>query len=311
MNANSRSQGKRVFFEAAMAAEKMEVLMKRRQIGKSPEHPAGATRHEVRARIVYVASACFALLSTPACVQGEEGTSTDVENVGTTAERTVIGESASPQDVVVFWQDSSETLSATALTASLRNSTADPIVVQLEILMSEPSGKMVTRSFGERTLQGHETVPVTIPLGDLPVQSVGAASTVTLVASYETHRPELGGSGQFETTLQKLQAHATPRYVTFASDFAQATIRSSAAQARLNLSTSASELRQQLAVGARFTSLRAARPTAVRIHPAATSEAAGVDEGTASEVPSGVMSFVDLPEGALPVTATSTAPQEN
>jgi hypothetical protein len=73
-------------------------------------------------------------------------------------------------------------------------------------------------------------VPLEYTLSDLPAQSVGAASTLSLAAFYD------GGGVQPDGAARVVQVNTPSLYVTLDSSGTSATFRDSAAEARLNSS---------------------------------------------------------------------------
>jgi hypothetical protein len=193
-------------------------------------------------RNVLIVTACSsALFSVHACTQKPNSTEiavikqaleeapSDVQDDG----QQLFDDGASAQAVSITWDDQESNRRGNVLNATITNNTGSKIKVDIKVLAVGPNGQIVTRPLGNRVLQEQASHNLRVPIGDLPIQSVGVSTAVTIVASYPG--PSVNPLTGEAITPLTLDTFAIHRHITFDTDFSQATIRSEAAQIEHNL----------------------------------------------------------------------------
>lgn len=132
--------------------------------------------------------------------------------------------------VTVGWDMTGVGGGVTSLTARVVSRYPEMKNVELELVGAGPDGLQVVRSFGRHAVASRSQVDLKVPLADLPVQSVGLASSAAVVAHYTASYPTRDGTMR-EVTLD---AHGLPVHVTFEPGFGRAAVRTGAEQARWN-----------------------------------------------------------------------------
>ena len=100
-------------------------------------------------------------------------------------------ETASANSVEVVWQPNAEGARGQVLKGEIRNNTDEVLAVELAVVSQSPRGDVVQRPLGVRRLRPKSSSPISLPVAQLPAQSVGLASATTLVATYPTKRVNL------------------------------------------------------------------------------------------------------------------------
>jgi len=188
-----------------------------------------------------IAAYSSAFFGAQACIQSPNSTDVAVTKQALEATPSAVqddgqqlaDDGTSAQAVSLTWDDQESKQQANVLSATLKNNTNSSIKVEIKVLANGPNGQIVTRPLGNRVLQAQESKTIKVPIGDLPIQSVGVSTAVTIVASYPGASTDpLTGEAVTPPTLDTFAVH---RHITFEADFSQATIRSEAAQIEANL----------------------------------------------------------------------------
>jgi len=136
--------------------------------------------------VISLAGALTACLDAPVEVKGVEVTQARLQ-VAAPAN----ADEAGPPPIVVHWEEAADAMPVTQLAAVLENTTDLAIEVELELIGTAVDGSVVGRAYGRRNVPAGKSLPVVIPVRDLPAQSVGASSMFNLVARYELALPEV------------------------------------------------------------------------------------------------------------------------
>jgi hypothetical protein len=164
-----------------------------------------------------------------ACERPEEPSSSEsvIEQGAPPSAAQAGGEQPGSLAVDVAWQLSSAG-EASSMKGRIFNSTAETKVVNVRLVGQDPYGREVARELGTRTVGPRSSLDVSVPVRDLPVQSVGHPSTVALAVRYDLDVPNPDGSrGSLSHEVISPAA-----YVTFAEGFDRAVARRAAEQAR-------------------------------------------------------------------------------
>ena len=188
-----------------------------------------------RASAVGMSLATMALLAAlPSCSQGEGPATPATETAsppGTTEVRSELHDRPSPPAIGVGWDAQATTEEApSVLTGTVKNATRRDRTVSLEVVGIDPHDVVVTRPLGTLVVPAKGSASFRIPVADLPVQSVGLDSRVSILATYEQSAPLPNG----EVRTFNVQTHSAPLHVTFDDVMARATVRTTANQARFN-----------------------------------------------------------------------------
>ena len=140
------------------------------------------------------------------------------------------GDSPGRQALAVYWESRVSSERTTVLRAQLQNATGASKEVSVSLMGVDPHGEIVTRALGTYTVDAKSSVPLRIPIADLPVQSADLSSMVNIVASCQMSFVTPDGTGR----ARSYRFYATPLHVTFDSDWKGATVRSTSEQAKLN-----------------------------------------------------------------------------
>lgn len=137
--------------------------------------------------------------------------------------------------VSIHWTETPASQNGNVLSADVVNTTTQAVKASISINAESPDGDLLSVDHGMRTLQPNSSTTINIPVAKLPVQSVGAATTVTLVATYDgAAGPDLRGDGKAAKAGSR-QTSSDARYVTFDdTSFKSARARNRADQAREN-----------------------------------------------------------------------------
>lgn len=101
---------------------------------------------------------------------------------------------ASPQQVHLRW--TSSTSEATdVLEASVENTTAQDVVVRPSLRMYSPKGDFRQQSLATMTVPAGQSLSLSVPVSELPVQSQGLSSATTLVLEWD--QEQATGSAAF------------------------------------------------------------------------------------------------------------------
>ena len=154
-----------------------------------------------------------------------------VEQAAAVAEPTkeVRGDSRSAPELLVRWDNNGEGFRGAALSASVENTTDRAIAAQVVLVVSSRSGERRELVVYEGSIDPRTSAPVSVNVDALPIQSVGASSTVLLMARWERATPSSTDSNE-KVAGVKLKSFAEPRHVTWDADFRRATVRSRKAQ---------------------------------------------------------------------------------
>lgn len=142
------------------------------------------------------------------------------------------GDSASPTPLVLSWKVPADDHQSTAITAAVENTTADARSVELRLVGVAPTGQVATRALGNFNVPAKSRVTVSFPTKDLPAQSEGMASTLTLVGFHQV--PILPPLGSSLAGSRLAQIQTSTLHVTFEPTGGVATFRNAARQAIVN-----------------------------------------------------------------------------
>lgn len=125
------------------------------------------------------------------------------------------------------WLDAN-TESTTAVSAFIENTTSGEVVVRPKLRMHSPLGDFRELQLPTVTIPAGQTVPLTVPVENLPVQSAGLPSTATLSIewmqeeiSIDLNRQEVVKSGKRFAA----RTETPSRYITMANDGQTAAVR--------------------------------------------------------------------------------------
>jgi hypothetical protein len=191
--------------------------------------------HEDRTTAIAMSVAALALLAPLAsCSQAEDpaaGDNATPTPAATTEVQADLHDRPSAPAIGVAWDPQPTGDSApSVLTGTVRNSTRRDRPVSLQVVGIDPHGDVVVRPIATLLVPAKGSASFSVPVADLPVQSVGIDSRVSLLATYEQSAPLPNG----EASTFKVQAHSAPLHVTFDDVMARAIVRTTADQARFN-----------------------------------------------------------------------------
>ena len=120
------------------------------------------------------------------------------------------GDSPGRQALAVYWESRVSSERTTVLRAQLQNATGASKAVSVSLMGVDPHGEIVTRALGTYTVDAKSSVPLRIPIADLPVQSADLSSMVNIVASCQMSFVTPDGTGR----ARSYRFYATPLHVT-------------------------------------------------------------------------------------------------
>lgn len=114
------------------------------------------------------------------------------------------------------------------MVARVQNSTPEGKIVDVGLVGLDPYGREVARNLGRRKIDPHSALDLSIPVRDLPVQSAGHASVIAIAVTHEVDLRFPDGSSK----RLSHRVHSSPVYVTFDEQFANASSKTPAEQAK-------------------------------------------------------------------------------
>lgn len=147
-------------------------------------------------------------------------------------------EKISPHPIVAKWNDPDPMSRDDVLHATVRNTVDEDVEVALRLMAKGPKGRVVFRSLGTENIPAGQSRSVAVSVADVPIQSVGAATFIQLLAKYEMEQRVVLGPPTRDPETRMLQLTARThlsRHVTFDPGFGAATIRAGSAQSEENL----------------------------------------------------------------------------
>jgi hypothetical protein len=157
--------------------------------------------------------------------------------VGADADEQERGDPPSPTAIIVSWADSTSERRTRVVGAFVENTTSIALRVELRLTGMTPSGEIAVRPMGVMDVPPKSVVPVEYSMSDLPAQSTGVASTVSLAALYPSTAPASGGG----LATRVLQVTTPSLHVTLDPAGAEGTVRDARAQALANANARPSE----------------------------------------------------------------------
>lgn len=145
-----------------------------------------------------------------------------------------LGERRSPQALVVRWLDAGGSQRLDAIRARITNTTERSIDGEIVLATQAPDGSLLETPVAKRTFLGREAFDMTLPVADLPVQSVGVGTAVMLVARYDSGDSAIAGTSEAVERNHRVKSFGPRIYVTHEDGFGAATLRSSRDEARAN-----------------------------------------------------------------------------
>lgn len=109
----------------------------------------------------------------------------DVTAASADSVHAIPAEGAGTPAIALEWQPRPPDTKLEALTAVVENTTPTQLAVELVISMQAPDGQAVEQVLWAVGLEPRQKLPLTLRLGDLPLQSAGVATTLDLFARYE------------------------------------------------------------------------------------------------------------------------------
>lgn len=160
------------------------------------------------------------------------------QQLETSAVPAVVSDGTSLPALTIYWQGAESEREGNGLTAVAQNTTKEALLVEFSLLGVAPTSDTVVREFGSRHVPANSSEVLRVSISDLPVQSVGVASSVTLVGRYPIAKAQFApeDAKQAEPVELVAQAFTPAMYVDLDASAEMAHFRVSRAEAHSNAS---------------------------------------------------------------------------
>lgn len=152
----------------------------------------------------------------------------------------VVAEQASPQAVVISWEDTASSVHGSSLSVRLRNTSGEDLMLAPKLIVIGPYGDVVERPLGRRKLKAGSSQLLRMPVKDLPIQTLDQPTAAQILTTYTSHQPANPLGAGVEPDDTTLVAFSPVRYITFDADMRAATVRTMEAQGKINTAQSTS-----------------------------------------------------------------------